>query len=120
MIGQCCVVHAQNWFLFTFLKETYYVSSLTARRQLTFSNACTHVTDELLERIDDLIKKIGLNNSEVACLVCTDARVSAFGASKFSQPFGEKCVPICIDKLINAFRREGLNPLLFELSEHIT
>lgn len=47
-------------------------------------------------------------------MVRVDTRVSTFGRAKFGQPFEGECLPICMDKLINAFRREGLNPLLFE------
>jgi len=40
--------------------------------------------------------------------------MSTYGASKFGHPFGGKCLPMCMDELITAFRGEGLNPLLFE------
>jgi len=63
---------------------------------------------------DYLIKSLELNNSEVARLVCADARVARYGTSKRSQPFRGKLVSTFMDKLINGFCREGLNLLLFE------
>ena len=54
------------------------------------------------------------NIDEVAELVRADRRVSAYGTSKFGQPFGGKCLPSNLDQLISAFRSQGLNPLLFE------
>jgi len=62
----------------------------------------------------ELAEKRGLNIHEVAELVRADGRVSAYGTSKFGQPFGGKCLPSNLDQLINAFRSAGLNPLLFE------
>jgi len=47
-------------------------------------------------------------------LVRADSRVSAYGTTKFGEPFGGKCLPPNLDQLIDAFRSQGLNPLLFE------
>jgi hypothetical protein len=79
-----------------------------------FSKACLCALITSWNKADELIKKLGLNNCEVARLVCTDARVSKYGASKFGQRYRRKLVPTCMDGLINAFCRDGLNSLLFE------
>ncbi len=63
---------------------------------------------------DELIKKIGLNNNEDTRLMCADTRVSTYGTYTFGHSFQGKFIPMCMDKLINAFRRKGLNPLLFK------
>jgi UDP-glucose 6-dehydrogenase len=65
-------------------------------------------------KADELIKRLGLNNSEVARLVCADAGMSKCCTSKFGQPYRGKLVLTCLDELINAFCRGGLNPWLFE------
>src|SRR5208283_4816784 len=108
--------HAQKLFSFYApLKKPTYVTSLTASETAKLlSNSYLSVLITFWIEADELIRKLGLNINEVARLVCAYTRMSTYGTSKFGQPFEGKCLPICMDELINAFRREGLNPLLFE------
>jgi UDP-glucose 6-dehydrogenase len=65
-------------------------------------------------KADYLIKRLELDNSEVARLVCADSRMPEHGKSKLGQPYRGKLVPTCMHELINAFCRKGLNPMLPE------
>jgi len=116
MIGQCCSEHAQKLVtLYAPLKKPIYVTSLTeSEAAKLLSNAYLSVLITFWNEADELSKKLGLTTSEVARLVCADSRMSTYGASKFGHPFGGRCLPMCMDELISAFRGEGLNPLLFE------
>ena len=78
------------------------------------SNAFLCVLITFWNKADYLIKRLELNNSGVARLLCADARMPRYGTSKFGQPYRRKLVPTFMDELISAFCCEGLNPLLFE------
>ena len=66
-------------------------------------------------KADELIKSLGLNNSEVARLGCTGARMSKHNTSKYFKSHAGKCCLTRMDWLIDAFHRNGLNPMLFEV-----
>lgn len=116
IIGECCSEHAQNLVsLYAPMKRPIYVTSTTASETAKLlANSYLSVLITFWNESDELIKKLDLNSKEVARLVCADNRMSTYGTSKFGEPYGGKCLPVCVDELIAAFRHEGLNPLLFE------
>ena len=95
-------------------KPIYVTSPLAAETAKLLSNAYLSMLITFWNESDELINTLGLNSSEVARLVCADGRMSNYGTSKFGHPYGGKCLPVCMDELIDAFRLQGLNPVLFE------
>jgi len=79
------------------------------------SKGFQHLLIMVWNNADYLIKRLGLNNSEVARLVFADARMSNYSMSKLGQPHGGKLAPTFVDELINVFCREGLNLSSFEV-----
>lgn len=116
IIGQCCEAHGQKLAaLYEPLKKPIFITDATsAETAKLLANAYLSMLITFWNESDDLINKLGLSNSEVARLVCSDARMSNYGTAKFGHPYGGKCLPRCMDELIHTFRGEGLNPLLFE------
>ena len=116
IMGQCCSMHAQTLVsLYEPLNKPIYVASQTSAETVELlSNAYLSVLITFWNEADELINKLGLHSTEVARLVCSDSRMSDYGTSKFGHPFGGKCLPVCLDTLIEGFRGAGLNPLLFE------
>jgi len=90
------IVTSQD-FMVDAVKNAKLVSNAFLCASITFRN-----------KADYLIKRLGLNNSEVARLVCADARMSKHGTSKFGQPYRGKGLPTCMSELTNAFSREGI------------
>ena len=95
-------------------KPVFVTDPTTSEAAKLLSNSYLAMLITFWNEVNELAEKLGLNIHEVAKLVRADSRVSAYGTSKFGQPFGGKCLPSNIDQLINAFHHEGLNPLLFE------
>ncbi|MGD0072239.1 MAG: hypothetical protein ABSB71_11845 [Candidatus Bathyarchaeia archaeon] len=95
-----------------FLREQCAYEDVMNPDRIIIGQCCSEHAQKLVSLYAPLKKPI--YTSEVARLVCADSRVSTYGTSKFGHPFGGKCLPICMDELITAFRSEGLNPLLFE------
>src|SRR3972149_5268788 len=116
IIGQCCKEHAEKLVsLYAPMKKPVFVTDpTTSEAAKLLSNSYLAMLITFWNEVNELAEKLGLNIHEVAKLVRADSRVSAYGTSKFGQPFGGKCLPSNIDQLINAFPHEGLNPLLFE------
>jgi UDPglucose 6-dehydrogenase len=116
IIGQCCKEHAEKLVsLYTPINKPIFVTDPTTSevaKLLSNSYLATLIT--FWNEANELAEKLKLNIHEVAELVRADNRVSVYGTAKFGQPFSGKCLPSNIDQLINAFRSEGLNPLLFE------
>ena len=116
IIGQCCKEHAEKLVsLYAPMHKPIFVTDPTtseAAKLLSNSYLATLIT--FWNEANELAEKLRLNIREVAELVLADSRVSAYGTSKFGQPFSGKCLPSNLDQLINAFHSEGINPLLFE------
>jgi len=107
-----CVVHLLNNT--EFLREQCAYENVMNPDRIIIGQWCLSVLITFWNEVNELSKKLGSTTSEVARLVCADSRVSTYGTSKFGHPFGGRCLPMCMDELITAFRGEGLNPLLFE------
>jgi len=116
IIGQCCREHAEKLVsLYAPMNKPIFVTNpTTSEAAKLLSNSYLAMLITFWNEANELAEKLGLNINEVAKLVRADSRVSAYGTSKFGQPFGGKCLPSNLDQLINAFHSEGLNPLLFE------
>lgn len=116
IIGQCCREHAEKLVsLYAPMNKPIFVTNpTTSEAAKLLSNSYLAMLITFWNEANELADKLGLNIHEVAKLVRADSRVSAYGTSKFGQPFGGKCLPSNLDQLINAFHSEGLNPLLFE------
>jgi UDPglucose 6-dehydrogenase len=116
IIGQCCKEHAEKLVsLYAPLEKPIFITDpTTSEAAKLLSNSYLAMLITFWNEASELAEKRGLNIHEVAELVRADSRVSAYGTSKFGQPFGGKCLPSNLDQLINAFRSAGLNPLLFE------
>jgi len=116
IIGQCCKEHAEKLVaLYAPMEKTIFITdpqTSEAAKLLSNSHLATLIT--FWNEANELAKKRGLDIQELAKLVCSDRRISAYGTSKFGEPFSGKCLPSNVDQLIEAFRQEGLNPLLFE------
>ena len=91
--------------------QDFVVDAVKNAKLVSNTFLCVLIT--IWNKADELIKRLGLNNTEAARLVCVAARISKCGWSKF-QPCRGKLVLTCLDELINAFCRGGLNPWLFE------
>jgi UDPglucose 6-dehydrogenase len=116
IIGQCCKGHAEKLVsLYAPMNKPIFVTDpTTSEAAKLLSNSHLAMLITFWNEANELAEKLGLNINEVAELVRADRRVSAYGTSKFGQPFGGKCLPSNLDQLIDAFQSEGLNPLLFE------
>jgi len=116
IIGQCCKEHAEKLVsLYAPLEKPIFITDpTTSEAAKLLSNSYLAMLITFWNEASELAEKRGLNIHEVAELVRADSRVSAYGTSKFGQPFGGKCLPSNLDQLIDAFRSAGLNPLLFE------
>ena len=116
IIGQCCKEHTEKLVsLYAPLEKPIFITDpTTSEAAKLLSNSYLAMLITFWNEANELAEKLGLNIREVAELVRADSRVSAYGTSKFGQPFGGKCLPANIDQLISAFRSKGLNPLLFE------
>jgi UDPglucose 6-dehydrogenase len=116
IIGQCCKEHAEKLVsLYAPMNKPIFVTNpTTSEATKLLSNSYLAMLITFWNEANELAEKLGLNIHEVAKLVRADSRVSAYGTSKFGQPFGGKCLPSNLDQLINAFHSEELNPLLFE------
>ena len=116
IIGQCCKEHAEKLVsLYAPMNKPIFVTDpTTSEAAKLLSNSYLAMLITFWNEANELADKLGLNIHEVAKLVRADSRVSAYGTSKFGQPFGGKCLPPNLDQLIDAFHSEGLNPLLFE------
>ena len=116
IIGQCCREHTEKLVsLYAPMNKPIFVTNpTTSEAAKLLSNSYLAMLITFWNEANELAEKLGLNIYEVAKLVRADSRVSAYGTSKFGQPFGGKCLPSNLDQLINAFHSEGLNPLLFE------
>jgi UDPglucose 6-dehydrogenase len=116
IIGQCCKEHVEKLVsLYTPMNKPIFVTDpTTSEAAKLLSNSYLAMLITFWNEANELAEKLGMNINEVAKLVRADHRMSAYGTSKFGQPFGGKCLPSNIDQLINAFRDQGLNPLLFE------
>jgi hypothetical protein len=79
-----------------------------------FPNAFQSTLAAFWNKADDLIKKHGLNNNEVARLVSDGCRMTAYGASKFSQSGEGKSLSTITCVFVGALRRKGSRPLLFQ------
>jgi UDPglucose 6-dehydrogenase len=116
IIGQCCKEHAEKLVsLYTPMNKPIFVTNpTTSEAAKLLSNSYLAMLITFWNEANELAEKLGADIDEVAELVRADHRVSAYGTSKFGQPFGGKCLPSNLEQLINAFRDQGLNPLLFE------
>jgi UDPglucose 6-dehydrogenase len=116
IIGQCCKEHAEKIVsLYAPMNKPIFITDPTTSEAVKlFSNSYLAMLITFWNEANELAEKLGLNIHEVAKLVRADSRVSAYGTSKFGQPFGGKCLPANLGQLINTFHSEGLNPLLFE------
>lgn len=116
IIGRCCNEHAQLLsLLYKALQKPIYITSNTgAEAAKLLSNAYLGMLITFWNEADELITKLQLNSTEVAQLVCSDARISDYGTSKFGHPYGGKCLPMCMDELIATFQGADLNPMLFD------
>jgi len=116
IIGQCCREHAEKLVsLYAPMNKPIFVTdSTTSEAAKILSNSYLAVLITFWNEANELAGKLGVNINEVAELARADHRVSAYGTSKFGQPFGGKCLPSNVDQLIDAFHSQGLNPLLFE------
>ena len=116
IIGKCCNEHTEKLVsLYAPMNKPIFVTdSTTSEAVKLLSNSYLAVLITFWNEATALARKLGVNINEVAELVRADHRVSAYGTSKFGQPFGGKCLPSNLDQLIDAFQSEGLNPLLFE------
>jgi len=116
IIGQCCKEHAEKLVsLYAPMNKPIFVTNpTTSEAAKLLSNSYLAMLITFWNEANELAEKLGLNIHEVAKLVRTDSRMSAYGTSKFGQPFGGKCLPSNLDQLINTFHSERLNPLLFE------
>lgn len=116
IIGQCCRKHTEKLVsLYAPMNKPIFVTNpTTSEAAKLLSNSYLAMLITFWNEANELAEKLGLNIHEVAKLVRADSRVSAYGTSKFGQPFGGKCLPSNLDQLINAFHSERLNPLLFE------
>lgn len=116
IIGQCCKEHAEKLVsLYAPMNKPIFVTNpTTSEAAKLLSNSYLAMLITFWNEANELAEKLGLNIHEVAKLVRADSRMSAYGTSKFGQPFGGKCLPSNLDQLINTFHSERLNPLLFE------
>ena len=116
IIGQCCCEHAQLLSsLYAPIQKPIYITSRSeAEAAKLLSNAYLSVLITFWNEADELTNKLKINSKEVARLVCSDVRMSSYGTSKFGHPYDGKCLPMCMDELIAAFRGAGLNPMLLE------
>jgi UDPglucose 6-dehydrogenase len=116
IIGQCCNEHAEKMVsLFTPLKRPIFITDPTTSEAVKIlSNSYLAMLITFWNEANELAEKLRANIHEVADLVCADGRMSAYGTSKFGEPFEGKCLPASVDQLISAFHSEGLNPTLFE------
>jgi UDPglucose 6-dehydrogenase len=121
IIGQCCEEHAEKLVdLYAPMNKPIFVTDTTtseAVKLLSNSYLATLIT--FWNEANELAEKLGLDVNEVAELVCADSRMSTYGASKFGEPFGGKCLPKDLRNLISAFRGNGSNPILFEALEKL-
>ena len=116
IIGQCCKDHAEKLAsLYEPMNKPVFVTDATTSEAVKLlSNSYLAVLITFWNEANELAGKLGVNIKEAAELVRADHRISEYGTCKFGQPFGGKCLPSNVDQLINAFRSQGLNPLLFE------
>jgi nucleotide sugar dehydrogenase len=116
IIGQCCKEHGEKLrSLYSPIGKPIFITDPTTSEAVKIlSNSYLAVLITFWNEADELAKKLGLDINEVAELVRADARVSSYGTAKFGKPFGGKCLPATLNQLIEAFRSQGLNPLLFE------
>jgi len=116
VIGQCCPEHGKLLIsLYSPLKKPIYVtSSKTSETVKLLSNSYLAMLITFWNEANELCKQLGLDIREVANLVCADRRMSRYGTRKFGEAFGGKCLPKDLNHLREAFRKFGLNPLLFD------
>ena len=119
IIGQCCKKHTEKLVaLYAPINKPIFVTDTTtseAVKLLSNSYLATLIT--FWNEASELAEKLDLNVKEVAELVCADNRMSGYGTSKFGEPFGGKCLPKDLRNLIQAFRGNDSNPILFEALE---
>jgi len=116
IIGQCCKEHGEMIAsLYAPLNRPIFITNpTTSEAAKILSNSYLAMLITFWNEANELAKKLNLSVSEVSELVCADRRMSTHGTSKFGEPFGGKCLPESVDKVISAFHSERLNPLLFE------
>lgn len=113
IIGQCCREHAEKMVaLYAPMNKPIFVTDNTTSEAVKLlSNAYLATLITFWNEANELAEKLGLNISEVAELTCSDSRMSDHGTAKFGEPFGGKCLPKDLRKLIRAFRGNGSNPI---------
>ena len=121
IIGQCCKEHSEKLVsLYAPMNKQIFVTDTTtseAVKLLSNSYLATLIT--FWNEANELAEKLGLNIDEVAKLVCADSRMSVHGTAKFGEPFDGKCLPKDLRNLIQAYRGNGSNPILFEAVEKL-
>jgi len=116
IIGQCCPEHGKLLSsIYSPLKKPIYITSSKASETIKLlSNSYLAMLITFWNEANELCKKLGCDIKEIANLVCADRRISRYGTRKFGEAFGGKCLPKDLNHLIAAFRKHGLNPLLFD------
>ena len=121
VIGECCPEHGE------FLADLYaplnrpiirvkpQVSELS---KLVLNNyLATLIT--FWNEVDKLCDALGIDTKDVADVVKNDIRVSEYGTSFFSKPYGGTCLPKDLEQTLNLAYENGVNPLLFKAIKEI-
>lgn len=119
VIGKCCDEHGEILRkLYAPLGKPIFVTNPTVSETVKLvSNAYLSMLITFWNEIYLLTQRLKIDIREVSELVCSDRRISKYGAMKFGEPFGGRCLPKDLNHLIITFRQYGLNPLLFDAVE---
>jgi nucleotide sugar dehydrogenase len=120
VIGQCCEAHTRLLLKFYEpLKAQKTVTDPTTSELVKIvANSLRATAITFWNEIAELCERKGLSVEEVARVVDQSKTLAEYeggrwGTSKFSVPYGEKCLPKDLNHLIVAFKDAGLDPLLF-------
>jgi UDPglucose 6-dehydrogenase len=121
VIGECCPTHGK------LLAELYEparvpivrVDPTTAEMTKLTCNAYLAMLISYFNEIHLICERIGVNSHIVGKIASMDPRISSYGATQHSKPYGGHCLPRDIRTLIEFSKSTGANPILLEAVERV-
>lgn len=121
VIGECCPSHGKlvEELYKPLLAPIVRVDPITAEMTKLTCNAYLAMLISFFNEISEICNRIGVNSHVVGKIASLDHRISTYGATQHSKPYGGECLPKDIKKLIEFFQATGVNPILLKAVEQI-
>jgi len=121
VIGECCPTHGK---LLAELYEPFgapivRVDPTTAEMTKLTCNAYLAMLVSYFNEIHQICERIGVNSHIVGKIASMDPRISSYGATQHSKPYGGPCLPKDIGALIEFSKYTEVYPVLLEAVERV-